>query len=76
MYWEKKQFFLIQNIFPTIEGYIEEKYTNSNKDVEIPTIVKDEIIKTSFRVVRLAEAGTNIPFYDIIEMKNILLKQK
>ena len=71
----KKAVFLIQNIFPTIEGYIEEKYTNSNKDVEIPTIVKDEIIKTSFRVVRLAEAGTNIPFYDIIEMKNILLKQ-
>ena len=72
----KKAVFLIQNIFPTIEAYIEEKYTNSNKDVEIPTIVKDEIIRTSFRVVRLAEAGTNIPFYNIIEMKNILLKQK
>ena len=72
----KKAVFLIQNIFPTIEKYIEEKYTNSNKDVEIPKVVKDEIIRTSLRVVRLAEAGINIPFYNIIEMKNILLKNK
>ena len=66
--------FLIQNIFPTTEKDIEEKYTNANKDVESPTIVRNEIIKTSLRVVRLAECGINIPFYDIIEMKNILLK--
>lgn len=72
----KKSVFLIQNIFPTTEKYIEEKYTNSNKDVEIPTIVKEDVIRTSFRVVRLAEAGTSIPFYDIIEMKNILLGNK
>lgn len=71
----KKAVFLIQNIFPTMEKYIEEKYTNSNKDVEIPTVVKDEIITTSLRVVRLAESGINIPFYNIIEMKNLLLKE-
>lgn len=72
----KKAVFLIQNIFPTTEKYIEEKYTNSNKDVEIPTVVKDEIIRISLRVVKLAEVGTNIPFYDIIEMKKILLENK
>ena len=70
----KKAVFLIQNIFPTTEKYIEEKYTNSNIDVEIPAVVKEEIIKTALRVVRLAEEGIHIPFYDIIEMKNILLK--
>ena len=72
----KKAVFLIQNIFPTTEKYIEEKYTNSNKDVEIPTVVKDEIIRISLRVVKLAEVGSNIPFYDIIEMKKILLENK
>ena len=72
----KKAVFLIQNIFPTTEEYIEEKYTNSNKDVEIPVVVQEEIIRTAFRVIRLAESGTNIPFYDIIEMKNILLEDK
>lgn len=71
----KKAVFLIQNIFPTTEKYIEEKYINSNIDVEIPVIVKDEIIRVSMRVVRLAEDGINIPFYDVIKMKNILLKK-
>ena len=71
----KTAVFLIQNIFPTVEKYIEEKYVNSNSDGEIPKIVKDEIIKTSLRVVKLAEEGINIPFSNIIEMKKVLLKQ-
>ena len=45
-------------------------------DVEIPEIVKEEVITKALRVVNLAEDGTNIPFYDIIEMKNILLENK
>lgn len=65
--------FLIQNIFPTTEKYIEKKYTNSNKDVEIPEIVKEEVITKALRVVNLAEDGINIPFYNIIEMRDILL---
>ena len=72
----KKAVFLIQNIFPTTEKYIAEKYTNSNMDVEIPKIVRDEIITISLRVVRLAEEGVHIPFYDVVEMRNILLKDK
>lgn len=71
----KKAVFLIQNIFPTTQKYIEEKYTNSNIDVEIPTVVRDEIITIALRVVRLAEEGVNIPFNNIIEMKEILLKE-
>ena len=69
----KKAVFLIQNIFPTTLEYIEKKYTNSNRDVEIPEVVKAEIITKSLRVVDLAKGGVKIPFYDIIEMKNILL---
>lgn len=68
----KKAVFLIQNIFPTLEMYIEKKYTTANKDVEIPTIVKDEIIKTSLKVINLSQRGINIPFHNIMEMKNIL----
>jgi hypothetical protein len=37
--------------------------------------IKDEIIRISLRVIRLAEGGTNIPFYNIIEMRNALLKK-
>ena len=43
-------------------------------DVEIPTVVRDEIITIALRVVRIAEEGVNIPFNNIIEMKEILLK--
>ncbi len=71
----KKAVFLIQNIFPTIEKYIEKKYKSSNMDVEIPTTERDNVIITSLRVVELAQRGINIPFYDIIKMKNILLKK-
>ena len=71
----KNSVFLIQNIFPTTENYIEKKYTNSNMDVEIPTTERDNVIITSLRVVELAQRGINIPFYNIIEMKNILLKK-
>lgn len=69
----KNAVFLIQNIFPTTEEYIEKKYTNSNMDVEIPTTERDNVIITALRVVELAQRGINVPFYNIIEMKNILL---
>ena len=51
----KKAVFLIQNIFPTTIKYIEKKYRNSNMDVEIPEIVKEEVITKALRVVNLAE---------------------
>ena len=40
-----------------------------------PTTVRDNVIITSLRVVELAERGINIPFYDIVKMKNLLLNK-
>lgn len=71
----KKAVFLIQNIFPVTERYIQEKYQNSNRDVEIPVVVKKEVITNALRVIALAENGIKIPFYDIIEMKKILMQE-
>ena len=71
----KEKAFLIQNIFPTTEKYIEGKYQNKMQDVEITETLKKEIIETSMNVVKLAKKGINIPFYDIIEMKKILLEE-
>ena len=71
----KEKAFLIQNIFPTTEEYIESKYQNKKQDVEITETLKQEIIETSMNVIKLAKKGINIPFYDIIEMKNILLNK-
>ncbi len=69
----KQRVFLIQNMFPTKEKYIEEKYKANKKDVEITIALQNEIIETASNVIKLAEKGINIPFYNIIEMKNILL---
>ena len=71
----KEKTFLIQNIFPTTEEYIESKYQNKKQDVEITESLKNEIINTSMTVIKLAQKGISIPFYDIIEMKNILLNK-
>ena len=70
----KEKVFLIQNIFLTTEEYIENKYQNKNQDVEITETLKKEIIEISTNVIKLAKRGISIPFYDIIEMRNILLK--
>ena len=72
----KDKAFLIQNIFPTTEQYIESKYQNKMQDVEITETLKREIIQTSMDVIKLAKKGINIPFYNIIEMKEILLKEQ
>lgn len=72
----KKAVFLIQNIFPTTEKYIENKYMNSNMDVKIPTKEQKNVIVTSLRVVGLAEQGYSIPFYNIMKMRNVLLEGK
>ena len=69
----KKAVFLIQNIFPTTEEYILEKYVTENKDVEIALNVRNKIIAYSRQVIMKAEQGINIPFYNIIEMEKILL---
>ena len=46
------------------------------KDVEITETLKQEIIETSINVIKLAKKCINIPFYDILKMKNILLEAK
>ena len=71
----KKSVFLIQNIFPTTEEYILEKYVTENKDVEIALNVRNKIIAYSRQVIMKAEKGINIPFYNIIEMEKILLNK-
>lgn len=71
----KERVFLIQNIFPTTIEFIQEKYVSKNQDVKVTNALKNEIIKKAVLVIKLAKQGINIPFYDIIEMKKILLKE-
>lgn len=69
-----EQIFLIKNLFPTTEGYILEKYVTENKDVEIASNVRKKVIAYSRQVIMMAERGIHNPFYNIVEMKAVLLK--
>ena len=71
----KKAVFLIQNIFPTTEKYVLEKYVTENKDVEISLNVRKKIIAYSRQVIMKARQGINIPFYNILDMEKILLNK-
>lgn len=70
----KKAVFLIQNIFPMIERFVQEKYKTAGKDVTIAEVTKKRIIAYSKQVVHMADCGINIAFNDIKEMKKILIK--
>lgn len=72
----KEKVFLIQNIFPTKEQYIESKYIIKMQDVEIAESFKKEIIRIATNVIKLSKKGINIPFYDIMKMKKILQNNK
>ena len=72
----KQAVFLIQNLFPTTEEYILEKYVTENKDVEIALNVRNKVIAYARQVIMMAERGINIQFYNIVEMKKILLENK
>ena len=71
----KKSVFLIQNIFPTTEEYVLEKYITENKDVEIALNVRNKVIAYSRQVIMKAEQGINIPFYNILDMEKVLLNK-
>ena len=71
----KKAVFLIQNLFPTTEEYVLEKYITENKDVEIALNVRNKVIAYSRQVIMKAEQGINIPFYNILDMEKVLLNK-
>ena len=67
--------FLIQNMFPVIEKYIQEKYIRNNIDVEITYSLKKEIERKAKLVLYLAEKGNKVVFTDIIKIREILLEE-
>lgn len=69
----KEKVFLIQNMFPTTEKFIEGKYMSKNKDVKIPEGLKREIISNARNTIILSKHSTNIIYYDINKMKSVLL---
>lgn len=70
-----KATFLIQNMFPTIEQYIEEKYQVRKSDGTIPAALQREIIEKSEDVLRLSTKGIHIAFSNLPQFKEELLNE-
>ena len=70
----KKAVFLIQNMFPTIEKYIEEEYKKSGKSIKVPKAVKEDIDRKTRDIFNYTNKGvvatfTNLPEF-IKDIKN------
>lgn len=65
--------FLIQNMFPTTQKYIEEKYQVKNNDVTISMPLQKEIIEKAESILRLEEKGIHVAFSNLIDFKRELL---
>ena len=62
----KKAVFLIQNMFPTLEKYIEQEYKKAGISIKVPKAVKEEIDRKTRDIFTLTNKGivatfTNLP---------------
>lgn len=72
----KKTVFLLQNMFPTLERYVKEKYIKKEKDVKVPIHIQQSIMKKAKSIIRLSRTGitvtfTNLPKF-ILDIENEL----
>ena len=64
----KDNVFLIQNMFPIIEKYVESKYMYGNNPIEITYSLQEEIESKANKVLSLDRKGyTNLVFTNILE---------
>ena len=68
--------FLIQNMFPTLEKYVTEKYIKQKRDVIVNEELKMELKRKANKILKLVENGyRNLVFPDIVKIKQILEKE-
>ena len=68
--------FLIQNMFPVTEEYIEDKYIKNNVAITLSNKLQQEIISKANKVLKLYKHGMkNIIFPDIDRILNELLEK-
>lgn len=66
--------FLIQNICPITEDYIENEYVDSNNNpVRVEEKLEKELVSKAKKVVRLVRNGVKLTFTDILKIEKELL---
>lgn len=72
----KKTVFLLQNMFPTMDKYVQAKYIKKGEDVKVPIHIQEDIMKKAKSIIRLSRKGhivtfTNLPEF-ILDIENEL----
>lgn len=74
-YRGRKHAFLIQNIFPIIEKYIDHIDTVKGEALQVPLATRREIIKKVNIIFKLKSKGINLIFPDVDRIESILINE-
>ncbi len=72
----KKCAFLIQNMIPVSEKYIEEEYTQNGKPIRVKYAFENELVKTAHNVLKKHKRGIKLIYPDVEAIERILIYQE
>ena len=67
---EKQAAFLLQNMFPTTEKYLDHIHTHNNNPIPVKYSIQTEIITKMKRILQLHARGKKIVFPDISRLES------
>ena len=67
--------FLIQNMFPITEAYLDHAHTRNNNPVPVNYKLKQEIFTCANKVLLLTRKGYNLVFPDVLRLEKIMLQE-
>lgn len=71
----KKHAILLQNVFPTLEKYIDHIHTVNGKPTKVIDSLKNEILDNFKYMMELKNKGYNLFFTDIDKIKELMLEE-
>lgn len=71
----KQAAFLLQNIFPITEKYIDHIHTRNNNPVPVKYSIQTEIRTKMKRILQLHAHGKKIVFPDISKLERLMLEE-
>lgn len=72
----KQAAFLLQNMFPITEKYLDHIHTRNNNPVPVKYSIKTEISTKMKRILQLHARGKNIVFPDISRLEQLMLLEE
>lgn len=72
----KKAAFLLQNMFPITEDYLDHIHTRNGNPVPVAVVVQKELETKAKRLLALAHRGKKLIFPDVIRLEKLMIEQQ